>query len=247
MAINLPGTDDAYRMATTLDPTNYTLACWVNPDIVTNAEVLLGFIKDATGKMNYIHMRGDEPGDYFACARWDGTDWENCDSTTSGVAGTWFHVLGIITGDSKCEIYVNNGGYNSNANATVGWTPDYIPVGAKWAGVAIDYELDGQICECAIWNVNDFTSEERQALADGFSPLFVRPQSLIFYTPAIRAVQDFISGTVLTATGTPAVANHPRIIYPATPMIITAPAAVGANAPTGVFYGPFVGPFGGPI
>lgn len=36
-------------------------------------------------------------------------------------------------------------------------------------------------------------------------------------------------------------------VVPGVGTVLEGESAVGANAPTGVFYGPFVGPLGGPI
>ena len=58
-------------------------------------------------------------------------------------------------------------------------------------------------------------------LAAGFSPLMVRPESLIGYWPLGGAYSndnmDIIGGNTLTTNGGPTVETHPRIIYPSGP------------------------------
>jgi hypothetical protein len=71
---------------------------------------------------------------------------------------------------------------------------------------------DAKIAESAIWNVA-LTAAEIATLAAGYSPLFVRPQSLVFYAPIIRELNN-LKGGVLTNNGSAAVSVHPRIIYP---------------------------------
>ena len=72
------------------------------------------------------------------------------------------------------------------------------------------------VAECALWNVA-LTAAEIDALAAGFSPLFIRPGSLVGYWPLGGAYSDYIDpigSNTLSATGDPAAADHPRIIYP---------------------------------
>lgn len=87
-----------------------------------------------------------------------------------------------------------------------------------------------------MWTVA-LTTAEIALLADGLSPLFVRPQSLAFYAPLFGRAgaggeeEDWVGGAPLTATGSPTVTDHPRIIYPRRRSMIFVPAAV-SGAPT---------------
>ena len=73
--------------------------------------------------------------------------------------------------------------------------------------------MSGSIAEPAVWNVV-LTDAEVAILGAGFSPLFVRPQNLVFYPDLIRGLNDKVGGLTLTANGT-VVSAHPPIIYPA--------------------------------
>lgn len=61
----------------------------------------------------------------------------------------------------------------------------------------------------AFWSAV-LSTDDQLALVQGFSPRRIRPQSLVFYAPLIRDVQD-IRGAAAFATATGSVANH----YPA--------------------------------
>ena len=79
--------------------------------------------------------------------------------------------------------------------------------------------MDGRIAEAAIWNV-ELTDAEVAILGKGFSPPFIRPESLVFYAPLIRDEDDDrVGGLSLTAYNTPTIASHPPIIYPAPPFL----------------------------
>ena len=62
-----------------------------------------------------------------------------------------------------------------------------------------------------MWQAS-LTAAEIASLAKGMTCEKICPQSLVFYTPLIREIQDLARGMTLTDTST-TVANHPRI-YP---------------------------------
>ena len=60
-----------------------------------------------------------------------------------------------------------------------------------------------------MWQAS-LTAEEVSSLAKGMTCEKIRPQSLVFYTPLIREIQDLARGMTLTDTST-TVSNHPRV------------------------------------
>lgn len=86
----------------------------------------------------------------------------------------------------------------------------------------------GDLAEIAVWNTA-LTGAEAAALAKGFSPLFVRPSALVAYWPLIGRTDPEIdvwkNRLAGTLTNAPAAADHPRVIYPAAPLITEAPGA----------------------
>ncbi len=70
--------------------------------------------------------------------------------------------------------------------------------------------MTGQIAEVGIWNVA-LTDAEIASLADGMTCDKVRPQSLVFYAPLVRNLQDVRGGLPITNNNTATVANHPRV------------------------------------
>jgi hypothetical protein len=67
-----------------------------------------------------------------------------------------------------------------------------------------------QAAEVGIWNVA-LTAAEIASLAKGMTCDKVRPQSLVFYAPLIRNLQDVRGGLTITNNNTATVANHPRV------------------------------------
>jgi len=86
---------------------------------------------------------------------------------------------------------------------------------------------DGEIAEAAIWNVQ-LSLTDIEALAAGFSPLFVRPDALKAYWPMGGALSandsdnDIAGAFNMTSSGSPTTADHPPvIIYPTYPIIFS--------------------------
>jgi hypothetical protein len=67
-----------------------------------------------------------------------------------------------------------------------------------------------QAAEVGIWNVA-LTDAEVASLAKGMTCDKVRPQSLVFYAPLVRSLQDVRGGLTITNNNTATVANHPRV------------------------------------
>jgi hypothetical protein len=67
----------------------------------------------------------------------------------------------------------------------------------------------GDFAELGMWQAT-LAAEEVASLAKGMTCDKIRPQSLVYYTPLIRDIQDLARGMTLTNTDT-TVANHPRV------------------------------------
>jgi hypothetical protein len=67
----------------------------------------------------------------------------------------------------------------------------------------------GDYAELGMWQAT-LTAEEVASLAKGMTCDKIRPQSLVYYTPLIRDIQDLARGMTLTNTNS-TVANHPRV------------------------------------
>ena len=69
---------------------------------------------------------------------------------------------------------------------------------------------DGKLAEVGIWNVA-LTAAEIASLAKGMTCDKVRPQSLVFYAPLVRNLQDVRGGLTITNNNTATVATHTRV------------------------------------
>jgi hypothetical protein len=70
---------------------------------------------------------------------------------------------------------------------------------------------EGDIAELAVWNVA-LSADEMASLSKGFRADRIRPQSLKFYAPLVRQLNDRVGGrTFVRLAGADAFADHPRV------------------------------------
>ena len=120
------------------------------------------------------------------------------------------HVAGVFTSTTDRTVY-RNGTNTTNDTTNIGAQDAFnqLLLGARNSG-AIGLYMDGNVAEVGIWNVA-LTAAEIASLAKGMTCNLVRPQSLVFYAPLIRNLQDVRRGLTLTNNNTATVANHPRV------------------------------------
>lgn len=152
--------------------------------------------------------------------------------------GTWHQVGAVSSAADSYFAYTDGSPSDEQTTSRTPANVDRISIG-RLGDASPEQYWDGLIAEVAVWNVA-LTTAEMAILADGYAAPFVRPDALVFYAPLISVTgdePDLVGGLILTNNNTVTDANHPRIIYPTRPHIITAPAAA---APAGT-EGPLVG------
>ena len=148
-------------------------------------------------------------------------------SEKTGVTNNkWEYSAGVFASSTDRKIYLNGG--DTPGTDTADQTPanaDRLTIGSYVAdGSYGRSRFKGGIAESAMWDVA-LTAAEIDILAAGYSPLFVRPQNLVFYAPLIRGYQELIGGLSLVYANEPADMEHPPIIYPAQPIFHMASGA----------------------
>ena len=204
-----------------------TLAGWFNSDSLTlDQQIVQLQDKDVGNDRWWIQLSGNIAGDFVQFYSQDGT----ASPATTSLAystDTWQHACGVEIASNSRVAYLDGG--NSGTETTLR-TPDNIDsISIGRAGDSTpNNHFSGMLAEIAVWDVALAAGDVVQ-LADGFSPLFVRPESLVFYCPIIGSFSpeiDLIGGRNMTVTGATKAA-HPRVFYPA----LTQRFEFGAAAP----------------
>ena len=146
-------------------------------------------------------------------------------TTTSWTVNAWHHACVVSAAANAHAVFLDGGGKATSAVNVVAAGIDDLLLGLnerrnEW--------LAGRLAESAVWNAA-LTDAEVAILAAGYSPLFVRPQSLVAYWPLFGRLSpeiDPVGGFDMTLVNGPTQAPHPRIIYPTRQVLSFPPSAV---------------------
>jgi hypothetical protein len=114
----------------------------------------------------------------------------------------------VFTPSTSLEVFLNGSSQATNTtsipasifNSTSPLTISFMPT----------VYFPGLIAEVGIWNAA-LTAAEIASLAKGMTCDKVRPQSLVFYAPLVRDLQDVRGGLTITNNNAATVATHPRV------------------------------------
>lgn len=140
----------------------------------------------------------------------------NATTTTSISDQNWHSVVGEITAANARQVWLDNGGNGSNATSRTPGTLTKTTVGAFDNGGTLGGNVAHELADVAVWS-GTLTADERAALANGVSPLLIRPDILEIYLPLMRGGDDYM-GAAFTVTNA-TVADHPRVYMPARPQV----------------------------
>jgi len=217
-----------------------TMACWFRCDLSNSVDGLMWVgDKDVADHFWVLFADGGVAGDPVRMRAIAGGTAQTASTSTGFTAGVWHHACGVEASATSRSAYIDGGSKATNttsvspANAdrtAIGLFNDSTPSGPH----------DGRIAEAGIWDVA-LTDAEVKTLADGVSPLNVRPANLIAYWPlhGNRSPEPNLAGDPalnLTIAGTVAQADHAPVAPPFAelagwPGAYTAPAAPGGLTP----------------
>ena len=146
-----------------------------------------------------------------------GSNPQGIKSTTSWSTNTWHHAAGTVTSATAAAAYLDGGGKDTttaNGGALSGLDATYIGANDQAADATIGQYMSGRIAEVGVWNVVS-TDAEIVILALGYSPLLVRPQSLVAYWPLIGKTSpeiDIVGGFGMTLNNSPTATEHPPML-----------------------------------
>lgn len=161
--------------------TALTLCAWVRPDSVsgTNRQLVVKGSSTLTSRQYGIAIgSGSDPQIYVG----DSGGRDIVQGSTSAVVSVWQHICGRKngTGAGALEIFLNGvSGGTATSNRTIQNTAH----GLRFSGFSDSVgPFDGLMAEVGLWNVA-LNNAEIAALAEGVSPLLIRPQNLRGYWP----------------------------------------------------------------
>lgn len=181
-----------------------TLACWFKTTDTTNNQTLMALSASAaTASLQEIHLgaAGGTAGDPVRAYVADGSAAGQAVSSTGYSSGVWHHACGVFTAVNSRAAFIDGGSKGTDANSRTPAGIDQATMGARVQATTISL-LTGNIAEAGIWDVA-LTDDEVASLAKGFSPLLIRPTSLVAYWPLIGKYSpeiDVVGGFGMTIT-----------------------------------------------
>jgi hypothetical protein len=194
-----------------------TLACWFYSNSLTADQCLLGIYNSGAANGSWmLYAAGTVANDPLRAYKKDNSSTSASSSYNNYQTGVWQHAAGTFASNTDRTAYLDGVAATTNTTSVSDPTAVVIGVGARVQS-SVTLRLNGAVAHAAIWNVV-LTAEEIAALARRrWSPLLVRPQSLVAYYPLSFAFDGDLgpSRYHLTPTGSPTWTAGPQgIVYP---------------------------------
>jgi hypothetical protein len=197
---------------TTVTAAPLTIVAWFNPAAVTAQMVIGGVITSGGTAQGYsLVVRGNVASDPLAAT--DAGTATARSSINGCVANSWQHGAGVFVSATSRTVYLNGTAGATDTTDTTTTSTGRLEVGRARSGAGTLSPFNGSLAEFAIYNAA-LDADEVAALAKGYSPRMIRPSALMAYVPLTASVLVDLRGAPLTSSGSPAVSDHPRIIYP---------------------------------
>lgn len=132
----------------------------------------------------------------------------------SYVVGQWHHVCAVMTSTTSRAIFMDGG--NKATNTVTVAAPGWDRVSVGHVPETTHYYGNADLAEAALWSIA-LTDADVALLGLGLSPLFVRPDALVFYAPLLGATSpeiELVGRRELALVNAPPVVPHPRVIVP---------------------------------
>jgi hypothetical protein len=167
----------------------------------------------ADGKLNY----------------WDAANGVLRPSNSAHADGNWHH-LAVTVASNNGSFYLDGAADGTFTRGNPG------TAGGQTKSIAAQFDgqapFNGTLAEMAVWSTA-LSAAEVASLANGFSPLLIRPSALVAvwpllgpFNPELDLWKNNLAGTLVNG---PAAAAHPRAVYPAPLQIEFYPVLLPAN------------------
>jgi hypothetical protein len=189
--------------------TNFSMAGWIRRASSGSIQVF-GFTQASNQTINFTFWSDNFL--YIELA-----NGSNAYGRVSANVTGWHHLALVFDGSqsgnsNRLKVYLNGAQQTLAFTGTIPSTTsnnvalETMRIGR---GAYLNAWSTGDFAELGMWQAT-LTAEEVASLAKGMTCDKIRPQSLVYYTPLIRDIQDLARGMTLTDTNS-TVANHPRV------------------------------------
>jgi len=203
----------------------FSFAYWARPDSLTDGAVM-GFGDTSSDAYHWVGFRNPADTDIFLQAV-NGGSVVNLSSGVTYSADTWYHVVAVFAGAQDHRLYVNGANKVTDVATSVAiGAIDNTTIGILLIFGSSFTPFSGNVADPALWDVALTDAEAASLGTAGYSPLLIRPQSLVAFWPlgglygvnsgnAADGDLDIVGGFDMDPQNTPSTGDHPStIIYP---------------------------------
>ena len=209
MAYDLTAASSQYLSASaSVSSPPLTMVCWFRPSNVADTRFPLSLNAAAASDQHSIYYGG---GSLYFITSIGGTFGQSGSANNIlGLSNTWIHAAGVLSANNNRTLYVNGTANPANTTTVNPSNINTLRIGTRYFSGSLGAYMNGQVAEVGIWSAA-LTAAEIASLAKGMTCDKVRPQSLVFYAPLVRNLQDVKGGLAITNNNGATVANHPRV------------------------------------
>ena len=206
--------------------TTASFAFWIYPISNTDGRIVSKWGSSAGNASFWINVIDNDEIDFLAVREGFA---QRKSSGANFATSTWAHVVITFTAGNPVAIAFYKNGTSQTVTTVINQQVSSLQ-GGSGTNLQIGYETNeavnstsANIAEFAVWN-RILSAEEITGLSVGFSPIFYK-NGLLDYVDLIRGdgsgnERSVVNGgSVFTKTGTIAVVDHPKMIYPVLPRI----------------------------
>lgn len=215
-----------------------TMMAWARVDPTATGELRI-FGCQNSANSNPIMSIGWNPAEnadgFFIQYRNTAAQQSKAVGVTNNIDDVWHHVCGtaVVNGANvDTEIFLDgtsDGTTSAVSNGTI--TVNHVDIGVL-GRVGDSQFWNGEIAECAAWNVV-LSDAEIAILALGVCPMYVQPQSLVFYSPLRGQVRELTTRNAVSVNTATSAFSHPKMRYPASrvamPFTVVPPPATTSS------------------
>lgn len=208
MAYSCAATGTQYLRTTPASLFSYpfTINCWFNLT-TTGAQRNLVLLENPTDS----HRMGVlvSVANAVVLVATDGGGTTQTIHNTTISASTWYMVTGVFTSTTSRTVYVNAVNPSTGTVSRNPTTPTRVLLGAQFVNPTTTSNLNGSICEVAIWNAA-LTATDISSLYKSPRATSVVPQNLEIYYPLVREVHTLCGTHTVNTDGGTKGADHYR-------------------------------------
>lgn len=202
-----------------------TIAAWARTSDNASAQSVVS-LGTSSGVLDYIDLQfnGSLAGDPIRWLPSNGSAVASI-STTGYSVNVWHHLAGRSSSNTDHAVFLDGGSKGTNASSlSFPTNVSEVTHGSVWRNDGRFRYLSGSVFWPAIWNVA-LEDAEIASLAAGVSPLLIRPDSLVYFSPLGGLDGDYdndiVGGLNLTAYNSPTWSDDSPsgLIYPSNSLI----------------------------